>query len=115
MLRSILRMEKMAAIRRVLHQQGLLVGTVRSHVLATLPGLKEEEHDIDMADGMEASESEPEDVFDVYEQESSDEHRQPQNMDMDRQPAEGNHEELVDVSDVKLAARIRTSFSFALQ
>ena len=103
-------MEKMAAIRRVLRQQGLLEGTVRSHVLTTLQGPKEE-HDIDMEDGMYLT-----DLEDVFERgdNNTDEVRH-QDIGMDCQPAEGNHKELVGVSDVKLATFIRTSFVFSFK
>jgi len=105
-------MEKMAAIRRVFRQQGLLVGTVRSYVLATLQGAKEEEHNIDMVNGMDITDSE--DMFDKDEQGSNaDKDGQHRDIDMDRQPAEGNHKELVGVSDVKLATYIRTFFKFS--
>jgi len=112
MLRSILRMEKMAAIHHVFHQQGLLMGTVWSHVLATLQGAKKEEHNIDMVNGMDITDSE--DMFDEDEQGSdADKDRQHQDIGMDRQPAEGNHKELVGVSDVKLATCICTFFKFS--
>lgn len=64
---------------------------------------------------MEAPESEPEEVLDMYEHKNNAiKDRQPQNIDMDYQLAEGNHE-VIDVSDVKLAVWIRMCFSFGLQ
>ena len=73
---------------------------------------RSEEHNIDMVNGMDITDSE--DMFDKDEQGSNaDKDGQHRDIDMDRQPAEGNHKELVGVSDVKLATYIRMFFKFS--
>jgi hypothetical protein len=104
MLRSILRMEKMAALRRDFAQRGMLKGTVQSYVAAgSSSGFDNETLDI-------YSESEG----GAAEVEDEEDPAKPSQINPDVQAADGDHQlKLEDkVSDVLLAARIRACLFF---
>jgi hypothetical protein len=104
MLRSISRMEKMAALRRDLAQRGMLKGTVQSYVAAGSSSC--------VGDELPNVHSESEGG--AVEVEDEEDPAEPLHVNHDVQPANGEHQlKLEDkVSDVLLAARIRASSSF---